>query len=652
MNYIDLSCPAELFRTTMPTEEIPAATLTLFNLSDRVIVSVEVLLRLLDEDGGETERLAYRGRALNGRPHSTFLLTAPCAPSDELHSIDVVIEKVWFADNEVWRREPGKSIAYISNALPVSPALTKLKYAAGETAVGYPVEQEGLWLCVCGRPNPDDAEFCARCGRQKEMIFSRFNPEAVEAQINMKERQLDLTSRSMREDTIRLQRIREEEYNQKISRRGTRIRILIAMAASVALCAGAFFGLSPWLRLLAGREALASGDAEGAKATFEILGDYGDAREMIAECDWQIALQTADSGNDAETLAKASALLRAIPGKPEAIEKANETDMLRARMLLEQGDWQGTQAALLLLPEDYEGKSELERKAGMVQATELKAEEKYEEARTIFLSLGDYPGAREQASDCLYKPAQKLMEQGDWDGTIDMLSGIQDYLNSREMTLECHYHKGENLQAAGDREGASKEFLLAGDWSDAKDRCKALTYEQADECYAAGDVKTAQSLFASIPDYMDSNERDQQCRYELAEEASDDREYTLALELLRDIPDDYKKTGALRAEATYEKAKAATRREEWAEAAQLLGSLNRESLRRQYRDIENLYLQACEKAGINPYPETPAPPEATAENPEGAVENTPAPAEGEQPAAEPTATPVPDPFLVTEDDQQ
>ena len=87
MNYIDLSCPAEIFRTAMPTEEVPAATVTLFNLSDRVIVSAEVLLRLLDEDGGETERLAYRGRALNGRPHSTFLMTVPCAPAEDLHSI-------------------------------------------------------------------------------------------------------------------------------------------------------------------------------------------------------------------------------------------------------------------------------------------------------------------------------------------------------------------------------------------------------------------------------------------------------------------------------------------------------------------------------------------------------------------------------------
>ena len=211
MNYIDLTCPAEIFRTALPTEEIPAATLTLFNLSDRVITSVEVLLRLLDEDGGETERLAYRGRALNGRPHSTFLLTVPCAPSAGLKALDVSVEKVWYADNETWRRNPDNSVEYTPNALPVSPALTNLKFAAGETAVGYPSMQKGLWVCVCGRPNPEGEGYCARCGRQMETVFSQYTPEAVEAQISMKERQLDLSSRNIREDTIRMQRIREDQ---------------------------------------------------------------------------------------------------------------------------------------------------------------------------------------------------------------------------------------------------------------------------------------------------------------------------------------------------------------------------------------------------------------------------------------------------------
>ena len=76
---IDLTCPAEIFRTEMPTEEMPAAQLTLFNLSDRVIVSVEATLKLTGKNREEREKVVYRARALNGRPHSTFQ-TAPPKP--------------------------------------------------------------------------------------------------------------------------------------------------------------------------------------------------------------------------------------------------------------------------------------------------------------------------------------------------------------------------------------------------------------------------------------------------------------------------------------------------------------------------------------------------------------------------------------------
>ena len=643
MNYIDLSCPAEIFRTAMPTEEIPAATLTLFNLSDRVITSVEVLLHLLDEDGGETERLAFRGRALNGRPHSTFLLTVPCAPSEGLKSITATIEKVWYADNETWRRDPAAAVEYVPNNLPVSPALTNLKYAAGETAVGYPSQQDGLWVCVCGRPNTEETEYCVRCGRDRKTIFSRFSPEAVEAQVSMKERQLDLNSRSMREDTIRLQRIREEEYRQKKDRRGSRIRTGIAMFTAVALTVGALFFASPWLQLCAGRRALDEGDPAEAKAIFSALGSYGGANELISECDWRIALNAAEESTTAEALAEASVMLRAVD-RPEALEKADETDLIRARMLMEQGDWQGTLAALAPLPEDYDGRAELEQKANMARATALKEAGNYDDARTIFLSLGSYPGAREEASACLYEPAKDMMARKEWDGVIEKLSVIQDYLNSREMTLECHYHKAEDLLEDGDAEGASREFLLAGDWSDAPMRCKSLTYAQAEEKYAAGDIRSAQSLYASVPDYLDSNTKEQECRYIMAEEAAGVREFTRTLELLNGVPDDYKKTAALRAEASYEKAKNAIYQEDWTTAAELLGSMDREGLRRKYRDIEQLYLQACEGAGIDPYPAPTGVPEVPAETP-AAEDKTP------EPEAASAETPVPDPFLVIEDEQ-
>ena len=639
MNYIDLTCPVEVFRTALPTEEIPAATMTLFNLSDRVITSVEVLLRLLDANGGETERLAFRGRALNGRPHSTFLLTAPCAPSEGLKALDVSVEKVWYADNDTWRRDPANAVGYTPNALPVSPALTNLKYAAGETAVGYPSMQDGLWVCVCGRPNPEGEAYCARCGRQKELIFSRFTPEAVETQISLKERQLDLTSRNMREDTIRLQRIREEEYQRRKLRRGNRIRIFIAMLLTLALTASVLFVVEPWLRLSAGRRALESGDPAGAKKAFQALGTFGGANEMIAECDWLIARDAAANAATAEELENAAALLRQVKDRPEAQELADEKDLIRARLLLGNNKWAEALDALAGLPEDYEGRAALEQSCLTAKAWALQNAGEYAEAREVWLLLEDMPGAREQAALCLYEPAKALMEQKDWDGAIDIFSTIPDYQDSREKTLECHYHKAEEHYDAGDIESAAREYLLAGSWGDAQEKYNSLTYAQADALYAAGDIKGAQTLYASIPDYEDANDKDLACRYKLAKDAASILEYTTVLELLDGVSDDYKDVRSLRAEASYQKAKIAVKQKDWALAAELLGGVDRNVLKRKYRDVESVYLEACTNAGIDPYPNTPAPDAADA-----------APAETGEPSPSPAPSSTPEsPFLVTED---
>lgn len=639
MNYIDLSCPAEIFRTAPPTADIPAATLTLFNLSDRVIASVEVLLRLLDASGGELERLSFRGRALNGRPHSTFLLTVPCAVTDGLKSVDATVEKVWFADNDTWRRNPANEVGYIPNALPVSPALTSLKYAAGETAVGYPCLQEGLWVCVCGRPNPEGADICARCGQAKNLVFSRFSPEAVEAQISMKERQLDLTSRNMREDTIRLQRIREEEYKQKKARRISRIRTLVAIPVLLGLVAAILFYISPALRLIAGKRALENGDAASARKTLIALGSFGNADELIAESDWQLALQAAESGGTAEDLAVASEMLRAIPDKPEAAAKADETDLARAQLLLAKGKWQEARDALALVPEDNPQREKLYKTSRLQEARTLKNDGNYPEARTIFLELGDFEDAKAMASECLYIPAREKMDREDWDDAIELLSSILDFRESRKMTQECHFRKGLALEEAGNLEEASKEYLLAGTWPEASSRYNALVIRMADNLAADGDLKGAHSLYSSIPDSQEAVEKDKSVRYRLAKKAGEIREYTLALEYLQDIEDGYEEAGSLRAEWIYQKAKNAYKQEDWETAAKLLASVDRDILRKKHQDVEDVYVKACKNAGIDPYPVTP--------EPVIEPESTPAPAPTDTP--DPEATP--NPFRVTEDDE-
>ena len=649
MSTIDLSCPAEIFRTELPTESNPAAELTLFNLSDRVITSVEAHLSLQDQNGNETERLAFRGRALNGRPHSTFLMTVPCAPGNGVERIEATVEKVWFKDNEVWRRDPAGAVEYTPNNLPVSPALTNLRFIAGETAVGYPTREGDLWICLCGRPNAAEEEYCVRCGRQRDLVFERFSPEAVAAQINLRERQLDLNSRSMREDTIRLQRIREIEFQKHKARRGSRIRLAFFLALALLLIAGAAFYGAPGLRLLAARRSLETGDFSTARATFERLGSFGNAPEMIRECDWRLALQKMDNNPSAEELAEISALFRGMPERPEALEKANEADLLRGRLLLESGDWRGAREAVSLLPEDTPGKAELIADCRLAEGRELMNHRDYEAARAVFLELEGHPEAKDLAAECLYLPAKEQMAQQNWDEAIELLSRIPDYRDSRDLALECHYNKAMALETAGDYTGASTEYLMAREWEDAPERSKNLTYWLAGDLLAKGDLKGAQSLYASIPDYLDANEKERSCRYQLAVNAYDDREFTRALELLEGIPDDYEKTGSMRAEASYQKAKLAARDGDWAAAAALLGSVDRDRLKREHRDVEDLYLQACGQAGIDPYPVTPEPEDTGAGTPSPAPAATPAPDLTPVPEAD-EGTPSPVPFLVTEDE--
>ncbi len=257
---IDLTCPAEVFQVSLPTEEHPSAELSLYNLSDRVIVSAEITLKLQNERGVDLERVTSLEQALNGRPHTTFRITVPCKSHPGTERASVIFEKIRFSDQTEWVRDEANEREYTPNDLPVSKALTDLKYAAGETAKGFPSQQDGLWVCVCGRPNPDDAPACARCRQLKETVFARYSRDAVETRVSQRKRQLDLATRSTREDLARMQRIREEEYRISESRKKRQKHLAWFLAVFLAALAAILFLAEPALRALLPEEKVPSAE--------------------------------------------------------------------------------------------------------------------------------------------------------------------------------------------------------------------------------------------------------------------------------------------------------------------------------------------------------------------------------------------------------
>ncbi len=536
---IDLTCPAEVFRTLMPTEDIPAVTLTLYNLSDRVIASAEVTIRMLSAAGAEKERMTFRGRALNGRPHSTFTMNVPMAPATGVKSADVIIDKVWFADKDVWRRSEENLTEYTPNNLPVSNALTRLKFAAGDIAVGYPAQQDGLWVCVCGRPNPDVYSVCARCRKEKALVFSLYNRDAVENQLAMREQQLELATRTAREDTARLQRIREEEYNTKKARRGRRIRL----AAYLALClslVGLLIGVFlPFVRMTMADSALREGNYSEALRLLNEYPGYPGAAEKIRECTYQITARRVEESTVLDELSDAAAALREDAEREGSAALADQADLKRAQLLLADGDIEGARAAVSALPEDSEGRLALEAGCRYLEACNLLDERQYDAAREIFLSLGSYPNADTMAKECVCRQAYDAMNAGDYGTAIALYEKILGYENATQNLQNCHYKIAESLEDAGDYAGAAEEYILADGWRNSAVKKAEMYYNMAEDALERGDYAEARRLYNSSDQYEDSVIHDLYCAYMLGTAAYGRGDFAEAYGLFAELPKNY-----------------------------------------------------------------------------------------------------------------
>ena len=568
---IDLSCPAELFRTAMPTEGIPAVSMIMFNLSDRVITSAEVTAVLLSASGEEKARVVFRGRALNGRPHSTFSMNVPMAPDPAAKQAEIHIDKVWFSDNDVWRRGEYEEAEYTPHNLPASPALTNLKYVAGETAVGYPSYQNGLWICVCGRPNADREMVCARCRRDRESVFAMFNRETVEKQIALREKQLELSTRSVREETGRLQRIREEEYIQKKATRRRRIIILgcLLMFLVVTSCV---MGLAiPALRMASANKAMENGDYESARETLKDLSGFSGAEEKIAECDWQIIRQEANyilapeevTPDTLDAMKSISGQLRDIPNREEAISLADEIDLRRGRRLLQEA--QAMLALEVPAPEAPEGDvssedSTTEDDQSSENGTEPAKEKKnplwrdgiavddsnpesircrrlVASARQAVSQLPkDQPERIELELACLYTEAQDAMNRRNFLTARETFRSLGDYRDSSGLAIECLYQWSLMQLEAEHYEEAIDGLTPIMDYRDSRNRILQCHYMLGEGLAAEGLLEEACNEYLKAGDWSSAKAKLQATTYKMAEAAFIAEDYEKALELCSSIP--------------------------------------------------------------------------------------------------------------------
>ena len=413
---IDLTCPVELWHYALPTRQYPACRLQLFNLTEQTVVSVQAIFTCYDADGMMISRQVERVQRLDGKGRSAFEMAVEIENGVQASGMDFSVEKVWFEDGTIWRHTADNVSEYTPNLLPAGHRLDVLRYLAGADALGYPMDQGAVWLCVCGRPNAAGEDACRRCGRIKRDVFTSFNEATVEKVIFEHENAMEEKARQERA-LAQQQAEAEEMARQKKRRRHHRIvgAVLGTLLAAI-LAFGVYFHAIPFLKYYNASRQLENGVYTSAKAEFDALAEkrgqhslpiridaigldinlldlnlYYKSAELSKECTYRQAGETLMTGT-IPALRTAQDAFDGLEDYKDSQTLAQEARYRRAHLLLSSRQFESVIALCDEMP-GYKDSAALRSSAQYQWAVEQMEAGNYAEAREKFLTLGCQPRA-------------------------------------------------------------------------------------------------------------------------------------------------------------------------------------------------------------------------------------------------------------------
>lgn len=558
---IDLTCPVELWHYALPTAQYPLCRLQLFNLTEQTVVSIQAAFSCFDGEGLLISRQVERVQRLEGKGRSAFEMAVEIENGVQAAGMDFSVEKVWFEDGTIWRHTADNISQYTPNPLPAGRRLDVLRYLAGQDALGYPMDQGAVWLCVCGRPNAAGEDTCRRCGRLKRDVFTSFNEATVEKVIFEHENAMEEMARQERAQAQQ-QAETEEKERQRRRRRRRRITALVVGTLTAAILAfGIYFHGIPAYRFFAARKQLDNGVYSTAKAEFDALaaqqGKYSlpikidaigldidlldmrlfyESAELSKECTYRQAGEMLGTGT-LPALRTAQDAFDGLGDYKDSQTLAQEARYRRAHLLLSSRQYENV-IALCDEMAGYKDAAALRSSAEYQLAVQLMEEGNYETSREKFLALGNYEDAANRARLCLYQPAVAAIDQGDYQRAIELLTQLEPGFEAAGFKLqEAYYGLATNLFAQQDYDTAAEYYLLAGDYRDAYSQATACLYEPAVLLMEQGEYAQAKEMFGKILSYRDSQEKSWQCSEALGRAAMENGDYEQARAFLAEAAD-------------------------------------------------------------------------------------------------------------------
>ena len=545
----DLTCPVEIIGVEIHRENESEGNtgrivclIDFLNLAEREVSSIQMNIICFDQEdhrlGGRLVRATVHGEA-------KAAFTGAFAPEhvDGAARVESSVEKVWYSDGVLWRREEKNVREYEPNLLPEGRELDRLRAYAGPDARGYAREDDSVWLCVCGRANRTSEDLCMRCGRERGFVMRQYSFEAIDQTLGDKERSLQQkTLDNVRRSSEESAWDADMKQKRRIRRRKRTIRTIVLLALAAAALAAWRWGIPAALCFM-GDKKLAEGKAGDAKALYERVssgwpGLY-DAQAKAQAAELQVIDGLIEEGTE-------QALQLAAERAGEAGDAARQkTAKLRQAALLEKnGDAAGAEKILRSMAGDREAEEALCR---LVYSAAQAAQEKLDYPLAIekFASLGAYEDAEARRTECVYLYGRQLLREGKYEEACVQLEGIAGYQDTVSLLRSARYGLAAAYETAGRMQDAAQLFESLGIYEDAQSHAKACRYAAGQAALKEGDAVTAAEQFSLAEDHEDARALFAETAANLADEAIAAEDWQEAIGWLTQLPRDAETTDKL-----------------------------------------------------------------------------------------------------------
>ncbi len=507
----DLTCPVEVVSIEIQRENgdtnengLIVCLIDFYNLSEKAVDSIQMNLICYNAEnvrlGGRLVRASARGE---GRTRFSGAFMPEHV--DDTVRVEASVEKVWFQDGVIWRREEENVREYMPNQLPEGRELDRLRSVAGPDAAGYAREEDALWLCVCGRANSPEDENCRRCHRERAYVLKNYSFAAIDATLGRKERMLEEKTRDtlIRSSEQTVEEMKTEQKRQNKRKRRVKRVILILVLAAGALAA-LRWGV-PYAASQYAEKRLNEGLSADAKKIYAFVdtywpGEFG-SREGMEEAERRI-IDGLISVNTENALFQAAQRAEALGDA----QRMSQAVIARAQLCLQAEQPEDAEKLLAELPEDEEAQK-LRKSIIYDMAEAARTQLDFETAIARFDELGDYEDAPEQKDETIYLYGRHLMRAGEYEKACSQFMQVTGEPDAISHIRQCRYAMAQQYQKAGNYLEAAPLYESLGVYEEAETRGRFCRYTAGSAALQAGNLEEAAEQFKMAEDYEDAAER-------------------------------------------------------------------------------------------------------------------------------------------------